>query len=545
MDSEYSSSSCDSRHHRRRKRFSNRSRSRSRSRSRRYGNYETRRRRRRSRSWESNGKDDRSRHRKNDNHKHRRSFSSEFNERRDRSVRDDDDIDHSFRRGRCRSRKRRDRRRDESQTNRRRRRKGRRREDRRSRRHRRRSRPQSSSRSSRSPSVSDKFPIPRISPPAPESSGTGVVSDDEPDHGSILPTVKKHSESTSSRDDTVGHFRGGPGTVIGDRYKVVRDVGLGTFGRVVECLDLRRSRRSSSGGRRGENDFVAIKIVRDVRRYYDSAVIEANIVEEVNRRGGRGISHCAILHNAFTWNCHFCMIFESLGPSLYDFLKKHQYQPFPMACIRDFTRQLLETLEFLHSFRLIHTDLKPENILLVNYREIPYKWHGRSYMIPESTKIKIIDFGGATYDDEKKSSVVNTRQYRAPEVILGLGWSMPSDLWSAGCILAELYLGELLLATHDNQEHLALIEKIIGPFPTRMLKRAKNLQLVHEAFDENGKHRLGRVLPPESASYVSKMCPLESIIRLEDRRFLDLLRMLLVIKPTERATAQECVRHRL
>jgi len=399
--------------------------------------------------------------------------------------------------------------------------------------------------SSRSPSVSDTHPIPRMPAPAPESRRTGVVSDDEADHGSALPAPKKQSESTSSRDDTVGHFRGGPGTVIAERYKVVRDVGLGTFGRVVECSDLRRSRRSSNGGRRGENDSVAIKIVRDVRRYYDSAVIEANIVGEVNRRGGRGVSHCAILHNAFTWNSHFCMVFESLGPSLYDFLKKHQYQPFPMVCIRDFTRQLLETLEFLHSFRLIHTDLKPENILLVNYREIPYKWHGRSYMIPESTKIKIIDFGGATYDDEKKSSVVNTRQYRAPEVILGLGWSMPSDLWSAGCILAELYLGELLLATHDNQEHLALIEKIIGPFPNRMLKRAKNLQLVHDAFDENGKHRLGRILPPESVSYVSKMCPLESITRSEDRRFLDLLRMLLVIKPSKRATAQECVRHRL
>ena len=122
------------------------------------------------------------------------------------------------------------------------------------------------------------------------------------------------------------------------------------------------------------------------------------------------------------------MVFESLGPSLYYFLKRQNYQPFPSVCVREFAKQLLETLEFLHSFRLIHTDLKPENVLLVNAREVPYK--GRS--IPESTRIKVIDFGGATYDDEKKSSVVNTRQYRAPEVILGVGWSMPSDLWSVG-----------------------------------------------------------------------------------------------------------------
>ena len=122
------------------------------------------------------------------------------------------------------------------------------------------------------------------------------------------------------------------------------------------------------------------------------------------------------------------MVFEKLGPSLYDWLKQQRYRPFPLICVRDFAKQLLETLEFLHSFGLIHTDLKPENILLLNDREVNYRGH----VIPGSTRIKVIDFGGATYDNEKKSSVVNTRQYRAPEVILGVGWSMPSDLWSVG-----------------------------------------------------------------------------------------------------------------
>jgi serine/threonine protein kinase len=134
------------------------------------------------------------------------------------------------------------------------------------------------------------------------------------------------------------------------------------------------------------------------------------------------------MYDAFSFSGHYSMVFESLGPSLYDFLKRQKYQPFPIACVRDFAKQLLETLEFLHSFRLIHTDLKPENVLLLNGREVSYK----GYSIPECTRIKVIDFGGATYDNEKKSSVVNTRQYRAPEVILGVGWSMPSDLWSVG-----------------------------------------------------------------------------------------------------------------
>merc|ERR1712037_690242 len=68
------------------------------------------------------------------------------------------------------------------------------------------------------------------------------------------------------------------------------------------------------------------------------------------------------------------------------------------------------------------------------------------------------------------SSVINTRQYRAPEVILALGWGERSDLWSTGCILMELYSGELLFRTHESVEHLALMERTIEPLPPRMLE---------------------------------------------------------------------------
>jgi hypothetical protein len=116
-------------------------------------------------------------------------------------------------------------------------------------------------------------------------------------------------------------------------------------------------------------------------------------------------------------------------------------------------------------------------------------------------------------------------------------YSIPS-----GCILAELYQGELLFATHDNIEHLALIEQVVGPFPRRMLKRAKNAQLANEAFDNTGAHRMERVLPPESLAYVKRVGPLESIMYEEDTWFLRLLRRILVTDPDERATARECLR---
>lgn len=111
-----------------------------------------------------------------------------------------------------------------------------------------------------------------------------------------------------------------------------------------------------------------------------------------------------------------------------------------------------------------------------------------------------------------------------------------------GCILAELHQGELLFATHDNVEHLALIEQVIGPFPRRMLKRSKNIELVNEAFDSMGAHRMERILPPESLTYVKRIGSLESLTKGTESWFLRLLRRILVTDPEERATARECLR---
>lgn len=102
----------------------------------------------------------------------------------------------------------------------------------------------------------------------------------------------------------------------------------------------------------------------------------------------------------------------------------------------------------MHDLRLIHTDLKPENILLVSseYIKVPdYKFLLRpakdgSYFknVPKSSAIKLIDFGSTTFEHQDHTYVVSTRHYRAPEVILGLGWNYPCDMWSVGCILVEL-----------------------------------------------------------------------------------------------------------
>jgi dual-specificity kinase len=139
------------------------------------------------------------------------------------------------------------------------------------------------------------------------------------------------------------------------------------------------------------------------------------------------------------------------------------------------TRACIHTDQIvLHDLNLIHTDLKPENILLVNnnYQTFTYNRHIPSSSFAISRKatqrrvlldseIRLIDFGSATFDDEYHSSVVSTRHYRAPEIILNLGWSFPCDIWSIGCILVEFYTGDALFQTHDNLEHLAMMEAVI------------------------------------------------------------------------------------
>jgi len=112
--------------------------------------------------------------------------------------------------------------------------------------------------------------------------------------------------------------------------------------------------------------------------------------------------------------------FEKLGRSLYEFIKKNKYRGFPLPQVKLFAYQILKAVKFCHSIRLTHTDLKPENVLFVHSDyQLMQRGTEHDYRVPIHTDIRLIDFGGATFEHEHHSRIVNTRQYRAPEVLLG------------------------------------------------------------------------------------------------------------------------------
>ncbi|XP_062164574.1 serine/threonine-protein kinase AFC3 isoform X2 [Alnus glutinosa] len=210
-------------------------------------------------------------------------------------------------------------------------------------------------------------------------------------------------------------------------------------------------------------------------------------------------------------------------------------------------------MHYMHDLCLIHTDLKPENILLVSSEFVKLPGCKRFSSdetqfrcLPKSSAIKLIDFGSTAFDNQNHSSVVSTRHYRAPEVILGLGWTYPCDLWSVGCILVELCSGEALFQTHENLEHLAMMERVLGPLPEHMIRRA-------DRGAEKYFRRGSRLIWPEGAvsresiRAVNKLHRLKDLVsqHVESSRcpLTDLLVNLMKYDPSERLTAREALNH--
>mmetsp|Transcript_29514 Transcript_29514/g.56705 ORF Transcript_29514/g.56705 Transcript_29514/m.56705 type:complete len:526 (-) Transcript_29514:543-2120(-) len=339
--------------------------------------------------------------------------------------------------------------------------------------------------------------------------------------------------------DKDGHLMYELGESLTPRYKILSKVGEGTFGRVLECWD-RELRR-----------YCAIKVIRNVQKYRDASMFEIDVLQKIAKEDPEGRWHCVALQEWLDYRGHVCMVFEKLGLSLYDFLRKNHYQPFSIDLVREFGAQLLESVAFLHDLTLVHTDLKPENILL-QYPEYTRERLGKDgkhlLRVPVSHLIKVIDFGSATFNAQYHSSVVSTRHYRAPEVILGLGWTYPCDIWSIGCILLELFTGDALFQTHENLEHLAMMEMVLGPIPKDMIQASDNH--CHKYFRKN----MRELNWPEGASSRESVRTVRKLVALQDivysrgaskahKDMVELVSDLLKYNPKDRLSARSALEH--
>ncbi|KAF3929486.1 hypothetical protein ABW19_dt0200312 [Dactylella cylindrospora] len=369
----------------------------------------------------------------------------------------------------------------------------------------------------------------------------------------VVRRVDDNSKPSQKVDDDEGHYIVTPGAYLTNRYRIIKLLGQGTFGKVVQAYDNTK------------NEYCAIKIIRSVQKYRDASKIELRVLSTLGKNDTDNRNKCIHLRDCFDYRNHICIVTDLLGMSVFDFLKSNSFIPFPSSQIQAFARQLFTSVAFLHDLNLIHTDLKPENILLMHNtsetftynRVIPSSTHSnprkaQTRKILLDTDIRLIDFGSATFDDEYHSSVVSTRHYRAPEIILGLGWSFPCDIWSIGCILVEFYTGDALFQTHDNLEHLAMMRTVCNAdIETRLVRQAiqktqSSSSPASRFFRNNKLDYPNNETSKTSRRYVKAMRRLEEMIPQTCsfyRQLLDLLKKIFVYDPAKRITARDALKH--
>ena len=226
---------------------------------------------------------------------------------------------------------------------------------------------------------------------------------------------------------------------------------------------------------------------------------------------------------SFYFRGHLCISTELLDMNLYEFIKAHSFRGFSIRLIRRFTKQILSSLNLLKQHKVIHCDLKPENILLRH---------------PMHSEIKVIDFGSSCFENEKVYTYIQSRFYRSPEVILGMTYGLPIDMWSVGCILAELFTGVPIFPGENEQEQLACIMEVFGPPEKHLIEKSTRKKLF---FDSMGKPRLtvsskGRRRRPSSKT-------LQQVLKCDDEPFLDFLTRCMRWDPERRMRPEDAIRH--
>lgn len=326
------------------------------------------------------------------------------------------------------------------------------------------------------------------------------------------------------------------GDTLGDRYSVLDMLGTGTFGQVVRCRI------------KDEDTHVAVKVIKRHAAFKNQAWIEVSILR-ILHHATKDNRHIVRFHRHFVYRDHLCLVFELLSINLYQFLKASGFRGVHLPQLRSLLQQLLSALQVLVRCAIIHCDLKPENVLLTD---------------PAGSNVKLIDFGSACQLDYPVYQYVQSRFYRSPEVLLGMPqYDSQIDMWSLGCVAAELFLGIPLFPGQNEMNMVQRIVEMLGPMPDLFLRRCTRAAKYYNV--TGNAHGLKSVAQYE-AENDCKLAPskryfshttLQDIVmqapwkseaphkeEIEQRKaFLDLLRGMLKVDPLERLTPDEAMQH--
>ena len=301
------------------------------------------------------------------------------------------------------------------------------------------------------------------------------------------------------------------GTHLNYRYEILESLGKGSFGEAIKCYDHKNK------------DLVCIKIINSQEKFQNQAMTEIKILTLISLNDINNESNNVKFYNYFHFRNHICLVFELLGKNLYEYLQLNNFTGIDITLIKYYTSQILFSLLFLKNLGIIHCDLKPENILIFPNN---------------ASQVKVIDFGSSCLESERIYLYIQSRFYRAPEVIFDLGYNYEIDMWSLGCILYELYKGEPLFPGVNEVEQIYLIMEKIG-FPPKFIIEQSPKQMLF--FDNNLKPY--QMLDEEGNYIIPGGKKLKEVLKDAPNTFIDFIAKCLRWNPFERITPDKALLH--
>ncbi|KAF9618027.1 hypothetical protein IFM89_039424 [Coptis chinensis] len=329
------------------------------------------------------------------------------------------------------------------------------------------------------------------------------------------------------------------GDFLNSRYKVLRVANVGEHAKVLKCVDTL-----------GQN-LVVIKVFRGNKGSHAVGVVDMLTLLKLSMHDKGGVNFVQI-QNSFMHSKHLCIVYECLGPSLYEFQCQSKNEQLPIEYIRELGRELLQSIVLMHDLHFVHASLSPAHVLFAsNYKEdiSAFKRSGVFAHYKSPAAVKLIDFASSFFEYADIPCIKSRRPYRAPEVILGLRLSYACDVWSVGCILVELCLGKQLFRTAEDLDHLAMMECVFGKLPQYMLQKAASNAEMHKKkrciknseLECSGSTLEGSIETVEKLPKLNELVP--GNFKDEKGNFIGLLEGLLKYDPSVRLTARQALGH--